>query len=121
MNTSFNRSDLITLELIGVLLLHLGELVIRFPCNHANAMMFSYMDCIFALALFEIVYSIFKRRVCLAFWIIFAISLCIPRIEDKCNILIPYETWIKRDMPEWGHPSSMFDNQQSSPLETHKQ
>ena len=30
-------------------------------------------------------------------------------MKGKCNILIPYETWINRNrgMPDWGHPTSV--------------
>ena len=105
MKIKFTRINLISLELIGVILLHLGEIMVRFPCNHTNALMFSYGDCILALAIFEIVYSIFKREVCLTFWLIFMFSFVIPIVENKCNILISYETWINRGMPNWGHPT----------------
>lgn len=110
MKIKFTRINLIAVELIGVLLLHLGEIVVRFPCNHANALMFNYRDCIFALAIFEIACSVFKREICLIFWLIFMSSFAIPIVEDKCNILIPYETWISRGMPSWGHPTFMEAN-----------
>lgn len=106
MKIKFTRINLIAIELIGVLLLHLGEIVVRFPCNHTNALMFNYRDCILALAIFELACSVFKRVVCVTFWLILMFSFAIPIFEDKCNILIPYETWISRGMPGWGHLSS---------------
>ena len=108
MKIKFTRINLIALELLGVILLHLGEIAVRFPCNHTAALMFNYRDCILALAIFEIVHSVFKREFCLTFWLIFMFSFVIPIVEDKCNILIPYESWISRGMPNWGHPT--FDN-----------
>jgi hypothetical protein len=107
MKIKFTRINLIAIELIGVLLLHLSEIAVRFPCNHTNALMFNYRDCILALAIFEIAYSVFKREVCATFWLILMFAFAIPIFEDKCNILIPYETWINRGMPDWGHPTSV--------------
>lgn len=102
MNVSFVKCDLITAELAVTLLLHIGELLIRFPCNHADVLMFNYRACVFMLALFEIGYSIYKRQVCPLFWTLFALSFTFPIIEDHFNILIPYTTWINRGMPDWG-------------------
>lgn len=36
------------------------------------------------------------------FWFIFALVLSMPFIEDKLNIMMPYETWVERGMPGWG-------------------
>ena len=102
MKILFTKRNIIVMELIGVLLLHLAELVIRFPCNHTNKLMFCYRDCICALAIFEILYSFCKREVCVTFWIILILSFAIPIFEDKFNILVTYETWTSRGMPEWG-------------------
>ena len=102
MKIKFTRINLITLELLGVLLLHLIEIAVRFPCNHTNVLMFNYRDCILALAVFEIVYSVFKREFCLMFWLTFMFSFVMPIVEDKSNISIPYEAWISRGMPNWG-------------------
>ena len=95
-----------TVELLGVLLMHFGEIVVRFPCNHADALTFGYRDCVYALLIFEIVYSVFKREVCVAFWLILMLTFSIPALENKCNILITYEDWILRGMPNWGCPAS---------------
>ena len=103
MKIKFTRINLLSLELLGVLLLHFGEIAVRFPCNHTNALLFNYRDCIIALVVFEIVYLVLKREICLTFWLIFMFSFAIPIVEDKCNILIHYETWISRGMPSWGH------------------
>lgn len=103
MKISFTKINLLTIGLLGVLALHFGEVAIRFPCNHTNALLFSYVDCAFAIAVFEVAYSIFKREFCVTFWLIFLLSFSIPYIEDKCNILLSYETWISRGMPDWGH------------------
>ena len=105
MKIKFTRINLISQELLCVILLHLGEIAVRFPCNHTNALMFNYRDCIFALAIFEIGYSVFKREFCLTFGIIVMFSFVSPIVEDKCNILVPYETWISRGMPYWGCPT----------------
>jgi len=102
MKVRFTRINILVYELLGVLAIHLGEIVIRFPCNHTNSLMFNYRDCIFALALFEITYSAIRREICLVFWLVFSLSFSFPIIEDKCNILIPYETWVGRGMPDWG-------------------
>ena len=102
MKIKLSKINIVTVELIGILLLHIGEIALRFPCNHANALMFHYRDCIFAMLLFEIGHSVFKREICLAFWLIFLLSFLVPTIEDKCNILVSYDTWISRGMPEWG-------------------
>ena len=64
--------------------------------------MFCYRDCICALAIFEIIYSFVKREVCVTFWIILTLSFTIPTIENKFNILVTYDTWTTRGMPEWG-------------------
>ena len=103
MKIRFTKRNLLTIVLVGVLLLHIAELVIRFPCNHANKLIFSYRDCIYALLLFEIIYSLFKKELCIAFWIVFSLSFAIPIVEDKFNILVTYETWTSRGMPDWGH------------------
>ena len=105
MKIRFVKRNLIVMELFGVLLMHVGELVIRFPCNHANKLMFCYWDCIYALMFFEIIHSLFKKEICIAFWITFSLSFAIPIIEDKCNILVSYETWASRGMPDWGRPT----------------
>lgn len=105
MKIRFVKRNLIMMELVGVLLLHTVELIIRFPCNHANRLMFCYRDCVFALMLFEIMYSLVKRELCIAFWIVFSLSFAIPIVEDKLNILVTYETWTSRGMPNWGCPT----------------
>ena len=97
------RINLLAIILIAVVLLHLVELGVRFPCNHAVNLTFCYRDCIIVLALFETVYSILKREICVVFWIVFAFSFLFPVVEDKYNIFISYETWVSRGMPEWGH------------------
>lgn len=102
MKLRFTKTDIIFFELIGVLLLHVGELAIRFPCNHTNSLMFSYRDCVFSLAIFEFVYSFFKREICVSFWLLFVILLFFPMFEDFFNIMISYETWISRGMPSFG-------------------
>lgn len=102
MKIRFTKRNIIVIELIGVLLLHTAELVIRFPCNHTNKLMFCYRDCICALAIFELIYSFVKREVCVTFWIILTLSFTIPTIENKFNILVPYDTWTSRGMPDWG-------------------
>ncbi len=99
----FVKRNLLMMELVGVLLLHMAELAIRFPCNHADKLIFCYRDCVYVLAFFEIMYSLFKKELCIAFWIIFSLSFTIPMIEDKFNILVTYETWTNRGMPDWGH------------------
>ena len=47
----FTKRNLILMELVGVLLLHIAELAIRFPCNHANKLFFVivivFMRCCF--------------------------------------------------------------------------
>ena len=102
MKIKFRRFDVFTLELIGVLSLHIAELAIRFPCNHADHVMFSYGDCLAVIGLFGMVNTVMKREICPAFWLILTASLFIPLLENKCNILLPYETWIERGMPDWG-------------------
>lgn len=102
MKIRFSKQNIIMIELLGVLLLHILELVFRFPCNHANKLLFCYRDCIYALALFEIIFSVFKRELCITFWIVFSLSFAIPYFEDRFNILVTYETWISRGMPDWG-------------------
>ena len=94
-------------ELVGTLALHAGELVIRFPCNHADRLAFSYKDCMAALALFEIVNALVKKEICVLFWVLFVLAFIIPTIEDKCNILVSYEVWTERGMPDWGQMSSV--------------
>lgn len=106
MDIRLAKNNIIMLELIGVLILHLFELVIRYPCNHTNALMFCYKDCVYALALFEIIYSFARKEICILFWVVFSLSFTIPVVEDKCNILIPYDTWTSRGMPDWGHPTA---------------
>ena len=88
--------------LLAVIMLHVGELAFRFPCNHADAPVFPYSYFAYALALVELIYSIIKRKVSVTFWIVFALSLACPIIEDRCNIFVSYDTWIERGMPEWG-------------------
>ena len=102
MRIRFTKINIMTVELLGALLLHFGEIAVRFPCNHADVLMFEYRDCLFALLIFEIVYSIFKREVCIAFWLTLIFAISIPAIENKYNILITYENWINRGMPKWG-------------------
>ena len=103
MKVRFAKRNLILIALLGVLLLHIAELAIRFPCNHANKLMLCYQDCIYALVLFEILHSFLKREICIAVWIVFSLSFVIPIIEDKFNILVSYEIWTSRGMPDWGH------------------
>jgi hypothetical protein len=102
MKRALYKIDILTLELIGFLILHLGEIVMRFPCNHTGALFFQYRDCILALALFEIIYSVRKKTICVIFWLLFLFALGIPFVEDKFNILLLYDTWIERGIPEWG-------------------
>ena len=90
MKRALYKIDILTLELIGVLILHTG------------ALFFQYRDCILALALFEIIYSVRKKTICVIFWLLFLFALGIPFVEDKFNILLLYDTWIERGMPEWG-------------------
>ena len=103
MKIRFTKRNLMMMELVGVLLLHIAELAIRFPFNHANKLMFNYRDCIFALLFFEIIHSLLKKELCITFWIIFCLSFAIPFVEDKFNILVTYEIWTSRGMPDWGH------------------
>ena len=103
MKVCLRKYNIIFMELIGVLLLHLCELIVRFPCNHANSLMFNYRDCILALVIFEVIYSVCKREFCIMFWVVFALSFALPIVEDRFNILISYDVWTSRGMPEWGH------------------
>lgn len=96
------KVDFVTFEAVGVLLLHIGELAVRFPCNHTDRLFFAYADCLCALAVFEFLYSILKRELCPLFWLIFACSFLIPGMERHLCILMPYEDWIARGMPSWG-------------------
>ncbi len=84
------------------LLVHVGEIAIRFPCNHANKLMFQYEYFVAGLTLLEVVLSVLSRKICVLFWLLLIASFSIPVIEDKCNIMVPYETWADRGMPDWG-------------------
>lgn len=102
MTIAKQKLDILAKELLGVLLLHTGELILRFPCNHADHLMFAYRDCIFSLAVFELFISACKREFHIWFWIILAAALALPHFEDRYNILVPYDTWTSRGMPNWG-------------------
>lgn len=102
MNIKFTKTNIIFYELLGVLLLHLGEIILRFPCNHTDGIFFDFRPCVGVLALFEVVYSIRKREICILFWIVYSLTFTIPVIEHNFNILVPYEVWADRGMPSWG-------------------
>lgn len=102
MKSGLTYSNLMVRLLVVVVAIHACELFARFPCNHADNLIFSYWYCAFALGLFEMIRTLVHRNVNFVFWFIFALVLSMPFIEDKLNIMMPYETWVERGMPGWG-------------------
>ena len=96
------HSNLMVKLLFVVVAIHACELFARFPCNHANELIFPYTYCAFALGLFEVIRTLIQRNANFVFWLVVALVFSMPFIEDKLNIMIPYETWIERGMPGWG-------------------
>ena len=92
--------------LLCVLFLHTCELVVRYPCTHADTLKFQFVGIAIILSAVEIILSVKRRKVIIAFWLLLGVLLALPMIEDRYNILVPYATWIDRGMPEWGHPTS---------------
>ena len=83
-----------------VLLLMIGELLLRYPCNHGGGFWgYSYIIVTFMLLNF-ISHFIYKgSRVGLY------ISLCclmLLFLSDFFNLYVSYDTWTKRGMPDWG-------------------
>ena len=92
--------------LLCALFLHTCELAVRYPCNHADTLKFPYVGIAIILSTVEIILSVKRRKVIIAFWLLLGVLLALPKIEDRYNILVPYATWIDRGIPEWGHPTS---------------
>ena len=95
-------SSLMVKLLVVVVAIHACELFARFPCNHTNNLMFPYRYCAFVLGLFEVIRTLILRNANFVFWLIIALVFSMPFIEDKLNVMMPYETWIERGMPGWG-------------------
>lgn len=102
MNLKRIYSNLMVKVLVMVVATHACEIFARFPCNHADNLIFPYKYCVFALGLCEAIRTLIKRDVSFIFWLVFVLAIGMPFIEDKLNIMMPYETWIERGMPEWG-------------------
>lgn len=88
--------------MLTILGTHFIELLLRFPCNHANVLKFPYRNCIIAVIIIEIIIMCRYRHFCPSVWILFVLSFFIPTVEDRYNILLPYTEWAQRGMPEWG-------------------
>ena len=106
MKSKVAKFGLCSICLLCVLFLHTCELAVRYPCNHADTFKFQYADIAIILSAVEIILSVKRRKVIIAFWLLLGVLLALPKIEYRYNILVPYETWIDRGMPEWGHPTS---------------
>lgn len=96
----------LTFVLTGLLYAVLfAELIARYPCNHAGGTGMYW----WGLVLMVVVNAgtmVWWRRI--AWWrvlllVVFGVLLMVC---DRCNILVDYDTWTSRGMPDWGELSS---------------
>ena len=99
------RRQIVALELGSVLLLHLGEVAVRYPGNHVARFYFPYLAVLSAIVLYEAVRQIVRRECCWFFWRGVALILPLPIVENRLNVVTSYMEWVERDMPAWGHPA----------------
>ncbi len=91
---------------VGLLLLICGEIVFRYPCNHgAGFYCYLYPVCGLLVILFVqgFLFKWSKIGICVSLLCLMLI-LC----SDWFNVYVDYNTWIKRGMPDWGHPTFLM-------------
>lgn len=99
---------LLVWALIAMLyLILLGIICVRYPSNHGEGTGVYWCGLLFvtALNLFEMKSG--KDISWLRILLIFSFGLILI-VCDQFNILVEYETWIARGMPNWGHFQHML-------------
>ena len=84
-------------------LLLVAEVWLKYPSNHGGSA-FEYANIGFFSLFVNLVYMISSRRLAICRILAFACFFALLYACDKFNVLVHYDEWIARGMPEWGCP-----------------
>ncbi len=87
----------------------LAMIIVRYPTNHgSSAQGFCTIFALF-LALCLALWFATKRLPVLSL-VIVLVSLLAAVVADRANLMMSYEEWLKRGMPEWGRQAEPKHN-----------
>lgn len=77
------------------------KVVDHYPHNHGYSVA-AFVYGFLLIGLVSITFSIFKRQRWLGYLTVLLVSMVICFLCDRFNIIVSYETWTSRGLPEWG-------------------
>ena len=103
-----------------ILLLMIGEVAVRYPCNHGGG--FNGYSGISIIAVILTAINLMFHglsRISIASLILAIVSLLFICVSDCFNLYVSYDVWTKRDMPAFGQfqinqNENLFKNRESS-------
>ena len=96
-----NKSS--TLVLIVPFALLMAEVLVKYPSNHGGGTVLHVALGGLATVI-NVVYMVCARRLTFIRIGILALFALLLYACDRYNVLITYEDWVERGMPEWGTP-----------------
>ena len=78
-----------------------AEVWLKYPSNHGGSA-FEYAETGFVALFVNVVYMIFSRRLAICRILVLASFFALLYVCDRFNVLVQYEEWIARGMPDWG-------------------
>lgn len=78
-----------------------AEVWLKYPSNHGGSA-FDYAETGFVALLVNVVYMFCSRRLAVCRILAIAFFFVLLYVCDRFNVLVQYEEWIARGMPDWG-------------------
>lgn len=77
------------------------DVAVHYPCNHGGGIG-GYFACMAGLMLIAAAWNALNRKIQWRFWLGLGAFGVLLVLVDVFNVMLPYEEWIARGMPEWG-------------------
>ena len=77
------------------------DVAVHYPCNHGGGIG-GYFACMAGLMLIAAAWNALNRKIQWWFWLGLCAFGILLVLADMFNVMLPYEEWIARGMPEWG-------------------
>ena len=78
-----------------------AEVWLKYPSNHGGGA-FEYANVGFVALFVNMAYMFFSRRLAICRILALASFFVLLYACDRFNVLVQYEEWIARGMPDWG-------------------
>lgn len=93
-------------------------IIVRYPSNHGEGVGMYACFFIFVFVISVICYAFQRNGYAITSLIIATLGVIFVWVADRKNIMVDYDNWIKRGMPEWGEIGIWADAKQ---IETSKE